>query len=155
MKIFLKLTAAAAALAGLSACDMLGLNGDGGGNTTVNTTNASGNAAAGNASDDDAAGKDPAEGGVGNTAAAFTGEVTRAFLVGRWTDNNDCTSTIAFRPDGRFITPTGEGLWLLDGDQLTMQGQSAVTARVQAPDANTITLQHPDGTLGRSTRCQD
>jgi hypothetical protein len=81
--------------------------------------------------------------------------VTPAFLVGRWTDNNDCTSTIAFRSDGRFITPTGEGLWLLDGDQLTMQGQSAVTARVRAPDANTITLQHPDGTLGRSTRCQD
>jgi membrane protein involved in colicin uptake len=151
MNTFLKLTAAAAALAGLTACDALGLGGEksGGGNAAAPAAQA-------NASADtnSAGGKDPAAaGGNVSTAAAFNGEVTRQFLVGRWTDNNDCSSTIQFNADGRFVAPTGEGYWVLDGDRITFQGSSSVSARVQAPDANTIMLIHDDGTVGRSTRC--
>jgi membrane protein involved in colicin uptake len=154
MNVILKVTAAAAAIAGLSACDMLGLNrnDNAGGNATntVSAGNTTSNASA------DTGGKDPAAAGgnAASTAAApFTGEVTRHFLVGRWTDNNDCTSTIEFRVDGRFVAPTGEGLWVLDGERLTFQGGRTISARVQAPDANTIMLIHDDGTVGRSTRC--
>jgi len=156
MNQFLKLTAAAAALAGLTACDALGLNRDeaasgNAGNAAATNATADANAAAA------AGGKDPAAAGGGNVATAsaapFTGEVTREFLVGRWTDSNDCSATIQFTADGRFIAPTGEGLWALDGERLTFQGERSVSARVQALDANTITLIHDDGSLGRSTRC--
>ncbi|MDP8994498.1 MAG: hypothetical protein M3N07_05885 [Pseudomonadota bacterium] len=148
----LKLTAAAAALVALSACDMLGLNRET--NNTVATNNAAGNNATAE-TNESAGGKDPA-GETGNaTRAAFTGEVTREFLVGEWTDNNDCSQTIEFRRDGSFVAPggAGEGLWALDGDRLTFQGERTISARVQAPDENTITLIHEDGSLGRSTRC--
>jgi hypothetical protein len=140
MTRFLTLSAVAAALAGLPAGDMLGLN------RAVAATIGAATLASATAAGEKAA---------GDAAPAASGEVTRAFLIGRWTDNDDCTSTIAFLPDGRFVTAAGEGLWLLEGDQLTMQGQSAITVRVRAPDANTIMLKYADGRLGRSTRCPD
>ena len=146
MDHFVKLTAAVAMLAALAACDR---NAGSGNASNAVATNASANASAG--------GKDPAAAGGGNSstaaAAPFTGQVTRDFLVGRWTDTNDCTSTLEFRADGSFVAATGQGLWVLDGERLTFQGQRSVTARVQAPDANTIMLIHDDGTVGRSTRC--
>jgi hypothetical protein len=80
--------------------------------------------------------------------------VTTAFLIGRWTDTNDCTNTVEFRDDGSFVTSAGaRGIWALNGDQLTFQGDQAVTAQVSAPSANTIVLTHADGRVGRSTRC--
>ncbi|HYG29538.1 MAG TPA: hypothetical protein VD887_04915 [Allosphingosinicella sp.] len=155
MNTILKMTTAAAAIAALGACDMLGLNGNdsAGGNAASNVAagNASANASA------DAGGKDPAE-TAGNAAASssapFTGEVTAAFLVGRWTDTGDCTKTIEFRDDGSFATEGGNGMWTLNGDRLTFQGSSTVSAQVAAPNADTIMLTHPDGTVGRSTRCR-
>jgi hypothetical protein len=155
MKTLLKLTAAAAALAGLAACDMLGLNRDdnAGGNAGItvatNTVDTNSTAAAG--------GKDPAAGATpASTAAAPAGgAVTPQFLVGRWTDNNDCTQTIQFRDDGSFVTPDGgQGYWTLNGDRLTFQGTSTVTAQIAAPNADTIMLTHANGTVGRSTRCR-
>ena len=160
MKTILKLTAAAAALAGLSACDQLGLGGGGsGGNNTTATANATNatNTAAGNASAD--ADKDPAAAGNNvSTASAGTaapGALSRAFLIGRWTDNNDCNNTITFAADGTFTVPGGgSGVWVLDGDRLTFTGNAGTrSARVQAPDANTILLLNDDGSAGRSTRC--
>ena len=157
MNTVLKLTVAAAALVGLSACDMLGLNkgdsanGSAASNTTTNgavTSNAS--ADAGNAS----GGKPSGTQGAMPATTPFNGEVTAAFLVGRWTDTNDCENVVDFRPDGTFSTPGGgSGMWALNGDRLTFQGSSTVSARVAAPDANTIMLTHDNGTLGRSTRC--
>jgi hypothetical protein len=156
MKNVLKLTVAAAALVGLSACDMLGLNkddsanGSAASNMTTNaavTSNAT--AGAGNAS----GGKPSGTEGATPAATPFNGEVTAAFLVGRWTDTNNCENVVDFRPDGTFSTPAGGGMWALNGDRLTFQGSSTVSARVAAPDANTIMLTHDDGTLGRSTRC--
>lgn len=154
MNVILKVTTAAAAIAALGACDMLGLNGNdsaGGNNAnTVATGNMSSNATA------DAGSKDPASGGAApasSSAAPFTGEVTSAFLVGRWTDTGDCTKTIEFRNDGSFVTEGGNGMWTLNGDRLTFQGSSTVSAQVAAPNADTIMLTHPDGSVGRSTRC--
>lgn len=80
--------------------------------------------------------------------------VTRKFLLGRWTDNDDCRVTIEFRSDGTFVTATGgEGLWALVGDELIFQGQRTVSARIAASDENTIVLTHGNGSVGRSTRC--
>ncbi|MEA3017794.1 MAG: hypothetical protein QOI38_2516 [Sphingomonadales bacterium] len=79
--------------------------------------------------------------------------LTPAFLVGAWTDDDDCEETIEFLADGTFVAPTGEGTWRLEGDLLTFVGSQTVSARAQAADEETILLIHPDSTLGRSTRC--
>lgn len=155
MKTFFKLTAAAAALAGLSACDMLGLNKEGG---DTASTNAAGNAtASSNASATTptagADGSKPAGAGATPASTPFTGQVNAAFLIGRWTDTGDCNVVVEFLPDGRFTTPGGNGVWVLDGDRLTFQGSSTRSARVQAPNQDTIMLIHGDGSVGRSTRC--
>ncbi len=156
MKTVLKLTVAAAALVGLSACDMLGLNKAESGNGSA-AANVTSNAAETNASADagNASGGKPAGGDGAMTASTpFNGQVTTAFLVGRWTDNGDCNNVVEFRTDGTFEAPGGgSGMWALNGDRLTFQGSSTVSARVAAPDANTIMLTHDDGSLGRSTRC--
>lgn len=153
MKTFLKLTAAAAALAGLTACDALGLGGNDNGSAGGNAANTVAGNATANAS---AGGKDPVAGGnnVSTASAPFTGQVTPQFIVGRWTDNGDCTQTIEFRDDGSFVTATGgTGYWTLNGDRLTFQAQRTITAQVSAPNANTIMLTQEDGSVGRSTRC--
>lgn len=156
MNTILKLAAAAAALTALSACDMLGGGGDSAGNkeTTVNVSsdNASGAATNGSA---DTGGKDPAAAGNASAAAPSSGQVTREFLIGRWTDNNDCNNTITFAADGTFTVPGGRGgVWVLDGDRLTFSGGAGSrSARVQAPNADTIMLINEDGSVGRSTRC--
>ena len=154
MKTLFKMTAAAAAVASLTACDALGLNRNqnaGGGNST-NTVAPSNTVSNGTA---DAGGKDPGAGPATTPAASapFTGEVTPAFLVGRWTDTGDCTKTIEFRSDGTFTTAGGNGMWTLNGDRLTFQGSSTVSAQIAAPNEDTIMLTHADGSVGRSTRC--
>lgn len=79
--------------------------------------------------------------------------VTSEFLIGVWTDDGDCTNVIEFLADGTFRTAGGTGLWILTGDKLTFQGTHAMSARLQAPDEDTLILIHPDGSTGRSTRC--
>lgn len=150
--------AAAAALVTLAGCDRFG-----GGGTASNASNAAaGNAAtassggAGNsaAPSADAGGK-LNEGG-GATAAAAPGPVQldRTFMMGRWTDNDDCGNVIEFTQDGRFIAANGgTGLWNLDGDRLTMSGRDTGTIRIVPIDQDTITVINQDGSLGRSTRC--
>ena len=155
MKILLKLTTAAAALAGLAACDALGLSGNdsAGGNAAANTVVT--NTADANAAAPAAGGKDPAA-GTSAAASSFTpgDAVTAAFLFGRWTDTGDCSQTIEFKDDGTFVTPNGaSGMWTLNGDRLTFQGSTTVSAQVSAPNADTIMLTHPNGSVGRSTRC--
>ncbi|HYG30625.1 MAG TPA: hypothetical protein VD887_10470 [Allosphingosinicella sp.] len=79
--------------------------------------------------------------------------VTSEFLLGFWTDDGDCANVIEFRPDGTFRTGGETGLWILTGDRLTFQGTQPVSARLEAPNENTLVLIHPDGSTGRSTRC--
>ncbi len=91
-------------------------------------------------------GKDPAAGGAA---------VPAAMLIGRWTDDGDCSHDTLIRPDGTFRAVNGgEGQWQLEGDELTMAGdQASVTVRIQFADPNTLNVYHPNGSTGRSTRC--
>jgi hypothetical protein len=78
----------------------------------------------------------------------------RGFLIGLWTDNDDCSEVIEFTAEGRFIAANGgEGLWLLEGDRLTMSGSGTSTIRLIPVDRDTVTVVNADGSLGRSTRC--
>ena len=82
--------------------------------------------------------------------------MTREFLLGHWTDDGDCTNTIAFHADGTFTVPGGAmGVWILNGDILAFLGFAGErSTRVQAPDEDTILLINDAGSLGRSTRCR-
>ena len=80
--------------------------------------------------------------------------LNRAYLLGRWTDNGDCSNAIELSQDATFTTATGaRGLWNLDDDRLTMSGRNTLTIRIAPIDQNTITVINGDGSLGRSTRC--
>ena len=90
--------------------------------------------------------------GSASTSTAPT--LDRAFLIGRWTDNGDCTNATEFGPNGQFQTSSGaSGLWSLAGDQLTLAGDQSLTMQVVVIDQNTINVVNPDGSRGRSTRC--
>jgi hypothetical protein len=81
-------------------------------------------------------------------------KLNRAYLIGHWTDDDDCNNAIEFTQDGRFITASGgEGIWMLERDRLTMTGRATATIRIIPIDRNTITVINEDGSLGRSTRC--
>jgi hypothetical protein len=162
MNRVLKLTAAAAILAALPACDALGLNRQSNKAAEQNEaagSNASGNSAASDEGEGNSSastgGKDTAAGAPAGSSEPFTGEVTRAYIVGRWTDNNDCSNVTEFTSDGRFITADGgEGIWSLNGDQLIFQGaQGRAALRVEAADANTLVSTAENGDIGRTTRC--
>jgi len=172
MKTLVKLTAAAAILAALPACDMLGGN-RGASNATAEKNEAaddnggesnssSSDESEGNASASARGGKDDA--GAGDTGSAssagssapFTGEVTRAYLAGRWTDTGNCSDVTEFTRDGRFIANNGGGgIWSLNGDTLVFQGAQGAraTLRVEAMDENTIVTTDENGAISRSTRC--
>lgn len=86
------------------------------------------------------------------TAASMA--VTRDVVVGRWTDNGDCSDVVEFMADGSFRTTGGAtGRWTLAGDRLTFQGASSINTRVAARSRDEITLTHDDGSVGASTRC--
>ena len=142
----------AAALAGLAGCNRTGGASN---NASANVSNpTTGNSAAAKPTD--------AASGGGNQAAPQTAAATstgavqldRTYMLGRWTDNGDCSNAMEFRQDGGFTTANGaQGLWNLEADRLTMSGGSTLTIRVTPIDQNTITVINTDGSLGRSTRC--
>ena len=152
--------AAAAALLTLTACDRLGLGGGSAStNSSSNAATSSTNGSAGNASAS-ADGPKPADGTGVQTPTGATpagsGTITldRAFMMGRWTDDGDCSNSVNFASDGSFTAANGTGgLWRLAGDQLTMTGSSTLTLQIEPVDQNTMTVINPDGSLGRSTRC--
>jgi hypothetical protein len=81
--------------------------------------------------------------------------VTHAFLLGRWTDTNDCSNSIDFLRDGSFVTSEGgRGRWTLENGRIGFHGSSSRIARIHATDSNNVILTHDDGSVGRSTRCQ-
>lgn len=88
-------------------------------------------------------------------AAQKPGQITPAFLVGRWGDNGDCNKDIHIAADGTFRSYTGgTGRWTLDGDLLIFAGEAGTyEMRVawESPDSMIIT--NPDGSQGRSQRC--
>ena len=147
---------AAAALLALTACERLGIGGGDAANASANgSANASADAdkdPAANQAAAAAGSKDPAVGAV--PAAAGGAALDRNYIVGRWTDNGDCSVAVEFGMDGRFTANTGAGgLWNLDGDRLTMSGSETLTLQIVPIDQNTMNVVNPDGSLGRSTRC--
>lgn len=98
----------------------------------------------------------PAQPGARTTESEATAiKVSRDYLIGSWTDDNDCTKAVALAGDGTFTTYDGrQGQWSLQGDQLTMSGRDTIVMRVVPVDWNTITLVNADGSLGHSTRCR-
>jgi len=92
--------------------------------------------------------------GLAGQAAAQAGAVTRDFLIGRWTDTNDCTDAVDFFADGRFLTTEGaSGRWVLENGRLSFIGNSTVAARIHSEGRDRIVLTHDDGSVGQSTRC--
>jgi hypothetical protein len=90
----------------------------------------------------------------GESGAAAAIPIGSNYLVGRWTDIDDCSNNVAFVRGGNFVTSAGaEGRWSLAGDRLTMSGATTMTVRIAAIDPNIMMVINPDGALGRSTRC--
>ncbi|HVQ08216.1 MAG TPA: hypothetical protein VMS43_07250 [Allosphingosinicella sp.] len=160
--------AAAAALLGLGGCGQLGSGGSsasndkagGGAAAKARAPNRSARAADGTAGTGGLASAQQGLAGNPNvipTSSALTlPAVDRAFLIGRWTDARDCDEAGEFAADGRFTNAAGMGAtWSLDGDRLTVTfaGASPRTLRVSALDQNTLNVENPDGSIGRSTRC--
>lgn len=87
-------------------------------------------------------------------AAVQSVAVTPVFLIGRWTDDGDCSNTVEFLGDGQFATSDGaRGRWWLSNGRLTFQGDQTISARIHATSPSHIVLTHDDGTIGESTRC--
>jgi hypothetical protein len=81
--------------------------------------------------------------------------VDRNFLIGTWSDAGDCSTTVAFTPDGAYTSDDGaEGQWDLSGDRLTLSGEGGNTTLTIIPiDRNTMEVVGQDGSHDRSTRC--
>ena len=152
------IVAAAAALLSLAGC-----------NRATTTANTSANAAAGNS-----AAPKPADGTAANQTATQTANagklnsgggaipatssgtvpLDRTYMLGRWTDDGDCSKAVEFTQDGHFVGADGSGgLWNLEGNQLTMTANRTLTLRIAPIDQNTMNVVNPDGSLGHSTRC--
>jgi len=169
----MRMAAACAALMVLTACDQLGLDGLlGEGETAAanqTDTNATTNLAGANTSQDsqqqtaDAGGKPgDSQGGMddadatraGSTYASGGVTLDRAYILGRWGDDGNCSDAIVFNTDGRWVAANGAtGLWNLAGDRLTVTGNQTLTLQIVPVDQNTMTVVNPDGSLGRSERC--
>ena len=81
--------------------------------------------------------------------------IDRDFLIGTWSDAGDCSTTVAFAPDGAYTSEDGaEGQWDLSGDTLTLSGEAGATTLTIIPiDRNTMEVVGQDGSHDRSTRC--
>ena len=146
--------AALAAMLALTACDRLGIGGSGAANTSANASGNSADASKDTPGTPPAASSDGKDLAAGATPASSAVTLDRAYVVGRWTDNGDCSVAAEFGEDGRFEANNGTGgLWNLQGDRLTMTGSSTLTLQIVPIDQNTMNVVNPDGSLGRSTRC--
>jgi hypothetical protein len=148
----IRLVAVAVAVAALTAC--------GGESSDKNAARGGGNAAAAANEAEPAGVNDAAPAAVndaapaaGNQAAAAAGGLDRAFIVGRWTETDNCEETVEFRADGTMLMPWGEeARWELTGNTLTMVGNpQAITLRVTGPAAMEATK--ATGTVRQWRRC--
>lgn len=87
----------------------------------------------------------------------MAGPALARFLIGRWTDTGDCNVTIDFYTGGTFKLSHGStGRWSVADTMLTFEGKAgSASARVQVTDKGAIELHHPNGSVGRSSRCGD
>jgi len=89
-------------------------------------------------------------------AAAAAPPVERDYIVGAWTEGDDCAAAISFAGDGTFATADGgAGLWGLDGAELVLAGAGGVrTLRITPVDQDTMEMVNEDGSRGTSIRCE-
>ena len=121
-------------------------------NGTANTASGNDSGAPANAAGEAAKPESTVTAASGATTGG-SGGLDRAYLVGRWSDDGDCSAATEFRADGTFLFPWGDtGQWTLAGDQLTLTGNThPFTIRVI--DANTLERTAAGGTPRRVTRC--
>jgi len=94
-----------------------------------------------------------AGGGAGGGAPASV-KLDQAYVVGRWTDDGNCSNATEIHADGRFMAGSGpHGTWRLDGNRMTLTGSSTLVLGVVPIDRNVMHVINEDGSLGRSTRC--
>ena len=97
-----------------------------------------------------------------NTAAAAPaapaagGTVDRAFVVGHWGSNGDCSRTVSFNADGTG-SATGEenaGGWSLEGNNLVLTAPGDPTQRVPVSrSGDNLVMSGPQGQQATMTRC--
>lgn len=89
-------------------------------------------------------------------ASAAAPPVERDYIVGAWTDGDDCAAAVSFAGDGTFATADGgAGLWGLDGAELVLAGAGGVrTLRITPVDQDTMDVVNEDGSRGTSIRCE-
>lgn len=80
--------------------------------------------------------------------------LNRTFLIGLWTDDDDCEHAVEFLGDGRYFSGSSGGIWQLDGNELTLTSDNILVIRVVPLDDDTIGVLGEDGSVGESTRCQ-
>ena len=91
---------------------------------------------------------------VAPAMALAGGSADRGFIVGRWTDDGDCSKAASFSRDGTFVVANGDdGLWHIADDRLTLTGSSTLTLRIIVLDRDSMDVINPDGSRGHSTRC--
>ncbi|HYD11661.1 MAG TPA: hypothetical protein VEC11_02310 [Allosphingosinicella sp.] len=90
-----------------------------------------------------------------DAAPSARANVDRDFLIGTWSNDGDCETTVAFAPDGGYATGDGlQGQWSLTGDTLTLSGEAGATRLTIIPiDRDTMEVIGEDGSHDRSTRC--
>ena len=96
-------------------------------------------------------GKEPvAAGGSGGP-----GLVSPEMLVGRWSDNEDCSMEVQFYANRTFRAFNGgRGTWRLTGDSLNLSGGGGShTMQILSFDGQIMQVRNPDGSIGRSRRC--
>lgn len=79
--------------------------------------------------------------------------LSRAFMIGMWTDDDDCDHAVEFLGDGRYFSGSSAGIWQLDGNELTLTSDDILVLRVVPLDDDTIGVIGADGSVGESTRC--
>jgi hypothetical protein len=82
-------------------------------------------------------------------------KVDRDFMVGFWSDREDCGDLVEFLPGGAFVrVGDGDGgSWRLEGDMLTLTAGAEAVARIVPRSRDEITVVNEDGSLGYSRRC--
>lgn len=134
-------------LSGVAAVALAACNAQTGNESAGNNVSATNEAAPENA-----AGSANETAPASNTSASA--ELSRDYIVGRWTESDDCADAMDFRADGTLHTPMGEGgRWELNGDQLVNVGNPRALT-VTVIDANTMETSNPEGTRRRVTRCR-
>ena len=80
--------------------------------------------------------------------------VDAAYLIGVWSDREDCGQAIRFRADGQFVNPDGSrGTWRIEGDRVSLIGTRTITVRMVPRSRDETVVIQANGVLGYSRRC--